>query len=346
MGRGPRPADSQPTPAATGSVAMPRDGDPMNQPKVSLAPAPPEPSTRSPSARRLAPRAGQKKVVLTASNGRGGELKFVFARTRAGIEFWRSLDADRSAPTLVRTFAGPFTARAVADLLASGEAGPAIDEADVEEAAVAGTEDRWSNLIRLAWSRQAGALDVRVKEVLALSDEMLDEVDHRVGGEDLESLVELGKYLEGSRQAWIGKWRAEIDAEVVRRAEVEGRPDDEVRCRALRAFVETCLLTLGRMPFGSENAEAWAGAGLAGRNIGVAQRRKLRLVQSGRVRRFRVRVVFWTAANTYGYSDFGPGPGWYWIVRNPDPNWRFCDPMGPYKTPEEAWDDASCLGEE
>jgi hypothetical protein len=64
------------------------------------------------------------------------------------------------------------------------------------------------------------------------------------------------------------------------------------------------------------------------------------------VRRFRVRVVFWTGADTYGYSDFGAGPGWYWIVRNPDPDWRFSDPMGPYKTPEEAWSDASCLGQD
>jgi len=46
MGRGPRPDDSQPTPAATGSVAMPRDGDPMNQKCLSLAPVQEEPSTR------------------------------------------------------------------------------------------------------------------------------------------------------------------------------------------------------------------------------------------------------------------------------------------------------------
>ena len=25
--------------------------------------------------------------------------------------------------------------------------------------------------------------------------------------------------------------------------------------------------------------------------------------------------------DTYGYSDFGSGPGWYWDVTNPDPDW-------------------------
>jgi hypothetical protein len=38
MGRGPRPADSQPTPAQAGSVAMPRDGDPMNDKSLSAGP--------------------------------------------------------------------------------------------------------------------------------------------------------------------------------------------------------------------------------------------------------------------------------------------------------------------
>jgi len=38
MGRGPRPADSQPTPAQAGSVAMPRDGDPMNEKSLSSCP--------------------------------------------------------------------------------------------------------------------------------------------------------------------------------------------------------------------------------------------------------------------------------------------------------------------
>ena len=64
------------------------------------------------------------------------------------------------------------------------------------------------------------------------------------------------------------------------------------------------------------------------------------------MRRFHVSVVFWTAADTYGYTDFGPGPGWYWIVRNPDPDWRFDDPTGPYVTPQQAWGDASCLDQD
>jgi hypothetical protein len=326
---------------------MPRDGDPMNQKTLSLAPVPQEPPTRSPSAPRLAPRVGQKALVLTASNGRGGELKFVFARTRAGIEFWRSLDADRSSPTLVRTFGGPFTARAVADLLASGEAGPAIDEADVEEAAVAGTDGRWSNLIRLAWSRVAGKTDPRVPAVLSLSDKHLDEVDHRWGFEhDVDDYLKLGNYLVEHGQAWLVDWRPEIDLEVARRAGLEERTDDEVRCRAHRVFVETCLLTLGRMPRANESAEAWDGMRFRARSVGTGTRRRLGLESQGRIGKYRVGVVFWAAVESYGYPDMMAGPGWFWVTRNPDPGWLNDGPMGPYKSADEAWEDAKCLDQQ
>jgi hypothetical protein len=347
MGRGPRPDDSQPTPAGSGSVAMPRDGDPMNQPKLSLAPVPQEPPGRAPRVRRLGLRAGQKKIQLTAVIGRGRRLRLVFARTRAGIEFWRSFDAEKSPLVRVGVFPGPFTPRAVANLFASGLAGPAIDESDVEDAVAGGVDERWSSLIRLAWSRVAGRPDRRVSPILALGDAMLDEIDRRTGlDHGVEDYLKLGSDIDQQNQAWLVEWRPEIDEEVARRAELEGRAGDEVRCRAHRSFVETCLLTLGRMPYGSENAEAWAGAGLAGRSIGRAQRRKLRLVQSGRVGRFRVRVLFWTAARTSGSGDTSPGPGWYWVTCNPDPGWMVDGDMGPYKSDRDAWEDARCLDQE
>lgn len=270
----------------------------------------------------------------------------MFARTRAGIEFWRSFDGERSPLARVGIFPGPFTPRAVVDLLASSQAGPAIDESDVQDAVADGVDERWSILIRLAWSRVGGRPDRRVSALLALDAPMLEDIEGSTGMEGVEDYLKLGSDIDAQNQAWLVKWRPEIDEEVARRAELEGRGGDEVRCRAHRAFLETCLLTLGRMPHGSENAECWAGAGLEAQTIGRAQQRKLRLVQSGRVGKFRVRVLFWSAAYTSRSGDTSPGPGWYWVTCNPDPGWMVDGAMGPYESDTKAWEDARCLDQE
>ena len=116
--------------------------------------------------------------------------------------------------------------------------------------------------------------------------------------------------------------------------------------RALRAFVEECLLTLGGLPRADETGERWDGAVLRTREPGARTLRRLGLHQTGRVRRFHVWVRFRPAADSYGYSDSDSGPGWYWDVTNPDPAWMNDCTMGPYKTAEQAWSDASCVGQD
>jgi hypothetical protein len=318
---------------------MPRDGDTMN--KSSPGPLAPAPFPKLPARKPL--RLGRRTILLSSSDGEGPGLLLAFAQTRGGVEVWRSIDADVAPLTFIGVFPGRFGPRAVANLLASGQVGPSIDGVASAFAEVDGVDERWSSLLRLAWSRVDGKADPRVAALLRLDDEQLDEFEGRTGCLDGEGVLDAGDYLVKNDGAWLQKWRPEIEAEVERRVAKEGPAGGEHRRTAQRAFIEQCLLVLGRLPRPDESETAWDGGGLGEKPFGQGRRRRLKLLQSGRVRRFRIRVVFWTGADTYGYSDFGAGPGWYWIVRNPDPDWRFSDPMGPYKTPEEAWSDAACL---
>ena len=239
---------------------------------------------------------------------------------------------------------GKLTVHSLARLLASGAVRPAVDAAILDDVEAEGVCERDAALLRLAWSRTDGKLDPRVAAVVRLRKEELDEVEERMGGLDTDGFLELGGYLVANDAAWLARWRADVDTEVDRRAAIDDAGEEHRR--ALRAFVEECLLVLGRLPRPNETAETWDGLGLREAKTRPERRRTLRLTRSGRVRRYRVKTHFWTGVDTYGYSDFGPGPGWYWVVQNPNPDWRFCDPTGPYKTPEEAWDDASCLGQD
>jgi hypothetical protein len=267
-----------------------------------------------------------------------------FSRARNGIELWRSLCTERSTLQRVAGFPGEFTPGAVARLLASGAVRPAIDAAIAEEAEVDGLDGIDAALLRLAWSRTEGRVDPRVAAVLRLPGARLAQAAARMGWDDGDGILHLGAYLLKSDAAWLALWRSGVDAEVDRRASVAGT--GEVLRRTLRAFVEECLLTLGRLPRGDETGECWDGAVLRTREPGARTLRRLGLHRTNRVRRFHVWVRFRTSADSYGYSDFGSGPGWYWDVTNPDPAWMNNCAMGPYKTPEEAWSDASCVGQD
>ena len=268
-------------------------------------------------------------------------MVLVFSRAGRGIRFWRSLDPEKSALQLVATFPAKFSPMAVARLLASGAIRPAIEASLLDQVEVDGT-DRWhAALLKLAWGRRDGVVDPRIVAVLRFESDAIEEAGHRMGSLEEDDLLDLGAYLVKNDSRWIAEWSGCIDDEVDRRAAVDGA--GEARRRVLRSFVEECLLTLGRLPRPDETEEAWDGAGLRGV---PAARRPPQLTEAGRVKKFRIRVHFWTALDTYGYSDFGPGPGWYWVVVNPDPNWRFCDPTGPYDSPKSAWEDANCVGQE
>src|SRR5512137_2654562 len=142
-GREPRLDDPWPTPARAGSVAMPRDGDPMSDAPGGFAPDlfhagstayPARPSRASGEKPPRPPRPGQPTILLSARNERGGSVMLSFFRARDGIEFWRSLCPERSTLQHVASLPGEFTPGAVARLLASGAVRPAIDTKIAEDA--------------------------------------------------------------------------------------------------------------------------------------------------------------------------------------------------------------------
>jgi hypothetical protein len=332
---------------------MPRDGDPMSQASSRHVPALFHGHTAatvdrafpSPGAKpRRPPRPGGRAILLSVANQNGGSLLLAFSRTRGGIDFWRSLSPERSRLHHVATFPGRFSSREVARLLASGAARPALDASGAGQAEVDGVDDLQANLLRIAWSRRDGHIDPRASTVLGLADEVLAGAAERTGAEGPEGLLALGGDIKGGNEAWLARWRPGIDADVDCRAAAEGA--GEARRRRLRAFVEDSLLTLGRLPRTDETEATWDGAGVAGRNLGDRERRRLGIYQTGRVGKFNAWVRFWSAAESIGWCDFGVGPGWYWDVTNPDPGWIMSCTMGPYKAAEDAWSDARCLEEQ
>ena len=327
---------------------MPRDGDPMSEPSGSGTPevfsagftnavAGPAPIQG-----KRPPRPGEPAILLSAMNARGGSVFLAFTRTRGGIDFWRSLSPARSGLQHVTTFPGPFVPRFVARLLASGAVRPAVDAALAGDSEIDGVDDVSADLLRLAWSRRDGRLDPRAAAVLALPAGTLNVVSDQRGWSDLDELLEVGADVIEGNEEWLAKHRAALDAEVDRRAAGAG----EQQRRELRAFAEACLLTLGRLPRADETAASWDGTGLETRLLRDPERRKLRLLQTGRAGKFRVWVRFFNAGEALGQSEFGGAPGWYWDVTNPDPGWIMSCTMGPYLTPEEAWEDAHCLREQ
>jgi hypothetical protein len=287
-------------------------------------------------------RPGRKAILLSVTNALGAGVAVTFTPARGGVHVWRSLSPQRERLEHVRTLPGPFTPLAIARHLAAGAVDPVVDHDLAEAIEVDGVDGCGASLLRLAWSRTGGALDPRLTAVLRLSQGETDDLCDRMGLDDAAFLLEAGEGLLDQDATWLERWKAGVDAEVDRRAAVEGA--GEARRRELRGFVEECLLVLGRVPRPDESPSCWDGTGVRDDPPGERRRRELGLTRTGHVRRYRIRVHFWTAADTYGYSDFGPGPGWYFVVANPNPDWRFCDPEGPFQTPEEAWSAAQCTG--
>ncbi len=321
---------------------------PTSSPRVFDArTARPHPHLRLVSPGDAPPRTGfrpRRRVIrLSVTNAIGAGVAVTFTAARGVVHVWRSPSPRRGRLEHFRTLPGPFTPLAIARHLAEGAVDPVVDRELADAVEVDGVDGCDAALLRLAWARTDGELDPRVAAVLRLTRAEIDELSSRSGEYDDEFILGLGGFLVDCDAAWLEKWKAGIDAEVNRRAELEGA--GESRRRELRAFVEECLLVLGRIPRPDETPSCWDGAGVREDPPGERRRRKLGILQTGRVRRYRIRVLFWSAARTYGYSDFESGPGWYFVVANPDPSWRFCDPSGPYTTPGEAWGDAQLTGE-
>ncbi|HET8723862.1 MAG TPA: hypothetical protein VFM53_06610 [Anaeromyxobacteraceae bacterium] len=296
------------------------------------------------AARRRTPRPGQRCILLSAANPQGRSILLAFTRSRGGVDFWRSLSPERSALRHVRRFPGPFTARAVAGLLASGAARPAIDVELLASACVDGVGPDEADLLALAWFRDHDRVDARAAAVLALPRRVLEDARERTGLEGVAGLLELGERGLAFDREWVEEHAAEVDAEVDRRATGVGAGEQERR--TLRAFVEGCLVALGRLPRPGETPGHWDGAGLAGRDLGRRELRRLGLLQTGRSGKFHVWVRYRSGADAVGRGDFGSGVGWYWDVTNPDPCWLVDGVMGPCRSASEAWSEAACLVEQ
>jgi len=281
------------------------------------------------------------RILLRCATASGDARLLAFLDRDGRIDLWRSPDGAPGAPRPAGSFPGPFGPRAVARLLASREAGPPVAEALAEDALVEGADERWTELLRLAWAGGEDGPDPRVRALLSLHDWMLDGVEERFGSLGAAGLLELGAYLAERNAAFLEKWRPAVDAEVKRRC--RGRHATPGRRAAVRAFVEECVLALDRLPRPDEHEGAWDGLALRDGPPGKRKRKELGLDVFERLGRFRVRMSFWTAADTYGYGDFGPGPGWFLVVLNPDPSWRFNDPVGPYPSADDALADAGNL---
>jgi hypothetical protein len=313
---------------------MPRDGDPMSEnPQQSSAASPARPLLRP----------GRKAILVSSDDGEGRNLYFAFAQTRDGIEFWRSLDAGCEPLTRVEIFPGRLGPRAVADLLASGKAGPAIDDCSVDGVEVDGADGRWGSLIALAWSRVEGRLPPRVAGLLTLGDAQLDLVEEASGSLDASDLLEFADYLVMHGAEWLQKWRTAIETEVERRAALEGGNTGDPRRAKLRAFVEECVLLLGRLPRPGESESAWDGPRFREHPSSERWRRRLGVLQSGRSGKHFVQVRFRSCADAFGGGHSSAGPGWFWDVLNPDPGWLNNDEMGPYDSDQDAWSDVRCL---
>lgn len=290
------------------------------------------------------PRPGQRCILLSSATRWRSSLLLAFSRTRGGFAFWRSTSPETSPLQHVATFPGTFGVRAVVRLLASGAVGPAVDEDSVADAWIDGVGEDEVDLVKLAWRRVSGRVDPRAAAVLALSRRTLDRAREHADASDVDGLLALGQQILDANRVWLEKHRSAVDAEVDRRA--GGSTSGERARRAIRAFVEECLLTLGRLPRPDESAERWDGAGLAGRDLGARAQRRVGIHQTGRSGKFHVWVHYWDGAGSIDRGDFGSGAGWYWDVTNPDPGWITNGVMGPCDSADEAWDEASCLAEQ
>jgi hypothetical protein len=187
-----------------------------------------------------------------------------------------------------------------------------------------------------------------VAGLLTLGDAQLDLVEEANGSLDASDLLELADYLVMHGAEWLQKWRKKIEVEVERRAALEGRDTGEPRREKLRAFVEECVLLLGRLPRPGESESAWDGPRLREHPSSKRWRRRLGVLQSGRSGKHFVQVRFRSCVDAFCTDAFGggyssTGLGWYWDVLNPDPGWLSNDEMGPYDSDQEAWSDVRCL---
>lgn len=289
---------------------------------------------------------GPGRVLLRCPNNDGSVRCVAFIQRVRRIEVWETRDEDGAPPRRVAGFAGELSALRIARWLTLGKGG-ALEQAQAAKAIVEGLDEdgEWDSLVLNAWTRDLARTEPGLAAVLRLTPEALEAVEERFGALDANLVAKLASTVIQDNRKWLAKWRVDIDAEVARRLAAEGMADDGPRRTALREFVECCVVRMGRLPLPDESEVAWAAKDVPVEELSLYKRRKLGLTWTRRVRRFRIQFNYWSAAETFGY-DLEAGPGWYFHVLNPDPNWLICNSEGPYRTADQAWDDAQCTGQE
>jgi hypothetical protein len=294
---------------------------------------------------------GEKCVFLRAQDGSGAVQLLAFVAARRALEVWQTPDERRVPQRRTGTYREPLEPLRIAHLLASGEAGAHLAPALAAGAVIEGVGDEWEPVLRSAWGHGLASRDANLHALLSTEPGLLDACLARAGSyRELDDYLELAGHLVEQHHAWLARWRGAIE-EVVRTRiaalDEVSSPDEHWRPSEaeIRSFVERCVLKLGRLPLDEEDPEDWAGKDLAATRLSQARRARAGLDVDSKIGRYHVRATYLSPLDTYGY-DFYQGTGWYLVVLNPNINWTFNDPAGPYLSPEDAFDDGSFLAEQ
>lgn len=294
---------------------------------------------------------GERCVFLRAGDDDGAVQLLAFVATgRSGFEVWQTPDERRVPPRRTGTYRQPFAPLRMAHLLASGEAGAHVAPALAADAVVEGVDDEWEALLRCAWAHGQPIREGELRTLLSTEPELLEACLERAGAyHGLDDYLELARHLVEQNRKWLERWRGAIEAEVRGRValheEVTAAGEVSPTEDEHRAFVESCLLKLGRLPREDEDATRWDGKDLAIAGLTRTRRAKVGLDVDGKIGRYHVRATYLSPLDIYGY-DFDQGAGWYLNVLNPNINWTFNDPAGPYLSADDAIDDGSFLAEQ
>lgn len=284
-------------------------------------------------------RRGRRPIFLRWSTGeREATARGLLAFVKQGrqVEVWRSPDTDQEAPSRLLTLPGPLRPRRLARFLVESDLGPSIEPARTECPVVEGTDGRGEELLALAWARDDGGTDPRTLAVLSLDEATLDAIEDGRGPLDARTVPEVGASILAAREAWLARWRGEIEAEIERRLAAE-RPDEADAGRRrdeLRGFVEDFLSRLGRLPRPGEREASRDGLRAPSGRLTQAKRRTQGTLLARRTRCHHLRVYFVSPPEVDGGDH--REVGWYAFVTDPDDSWRFNDPIGPFRTPGEA----------
>jgi hypothetical protein len=166
--------------------------------------------------------------------------------------------------------------------------------------------------------------------------------------EDLRVFIERGdkreKATAEARVRWLAKWARAVDEELQRQlvSPLTSAEPENIRSQAIRAWIEAHLCSAGCLPAGEYGLSPKSHEDDLGGAAHATEASSSSTVEDS-VGRFEVQVYFVTPDETVGDDAIASEAGWYFAVLNPDSEWRFNDPEGPYLSPDHAWSEASNL---